>query len=110
MNVYDEAHRLEAAIKESMEYKEYMKAKEKISENPELEEMLKDYQQKQLAVQGKQMLGEEVSNDMLQQIQNLYQIVAKDPLASEYLQCEMRFALMMHDVYKILGDLMGIGK
>ena len=72
--------------------------------------MLKDYQQKQLAVQGKQMLGEEISNDMLQQIQNLYQIVAKDPLASEYLQCEMRFALMMQDVYKILGDLMGIGK
>jgi len=110
MNVYDEAHHLEQAIKESEEYKQYSLAKEKISGNPELEGMLKDYQQKQLAVQSRQLMGEEVTSDMLQQIQNLYQIIAKDPLAAQYLQCEMRFALMMQDVYKILGDVIGIDR
>ena len=46
---------------------------------------------------------------MTQQIQNLYQIIMKDPLAAQYMQAQMRFSLMMNDVYKILGDVMGIG-
>ena len=47
--------------------------------------------------------------DMNQQIQNLYQIIVKDPMAAQYMQAEMRFSLMMNDVYKILGEVMGLG-
>lgn len=108
MNVYDEAHNLERAIRESEEYKQYMAAKEKVSENSDLDAMLKDFQAKQMAVQAKQMMGEEIQEDMMQTIQNLYAIIAKDPLAAEYLQCEMRFSMMMQDVYKILGEVVGI--
>ena len=46
---------------------------------------------------------------MNQQIQNLYQIIVKDPMAAQYMQAEMRFSLMMNDVYKILGEVMGLG-
>ena len=45
---------------------------------------------------------------MMQQVQNLYQVVATDPLAAQYLQCEMRFQVMMQDVYKILGETAGL--
>ena len=62
MNVYDQAHNLKAAIKESEEFKQYALAKGKMEANPELSEMLRDYQAKQFAVQGKQMLGEDVTN------------------------------------------------
>lgn len=110
MNVYDQAHNLKAAIKESEEFKQYALAKSKMEANPELAEMLRDYQAKQFAVQGKQMLGEDVTSEMLQQVQNLYQIMMKDPLAAEYLQCEMRFAVMMQDVYQLLGEVVSNGK
>ena len=33
-----------------------------------------------------------------------------EPVAAEYIQAQMRFSLMMKDVYEILGDAMGIGK
>ncbi len=108
MNVYDEAHNLERAIRESEEYKQYAAVKAKVAERSELNDMLKDFQAKQMAVQAKQMMGEEIQEDMMQNIQNLYAIIAKDPLASEYLQCEMRFSMMMQDVYKILGEVIGI--
>ena len=40
----------------------------------------------------------------MQQIQDLYQIIMKDPKAVEYMQAEMMFTRMIADVYKILED------
>ena len=46
---------------------------------------------------------------MQEKIQQLYSIVAMDPLASNYMQNEMRFSIMMKDVYEILGEAIGQG-
>jgi cell fate (sporulation/competence/biofilm development) regulator YlbF (YheA/YmcA/DUF963 family) len=43
----------------------------------------------------------------MQQIQQLYSIVAMDPIAAEYMQNEMRFSIMMKDVYEIIGEAIG---
>ena len=110
MNVYDQAHSLKNAIMESEEYKRYASAKANMESKDELKTMLQDYQARQLSVQGKQLMGEDVSQEMVQQMQDLYQIMMKDPMAAEYLQCEMRFAIMMQDVYKILGEVVSFGQ
>ncbi len=57
MNVHDEAHNLARAIRESHEYKEYVRMKEAASQNEELAAMLNDFQAKQFELQAKQMLG-----------------------------------------------------
>ena len=108
MNVYEEAHSLSKAIKESEEYKQYKAAADKVKENPELDKMMKDFLDKQLAMQTKQMLGEEVSADIMESIQKLSGIVMADPVAAEYLQCQMRFSIMIQEVYKILGDVISL--
>ncbi len=108
MNVYEEAHSLERAIKESEEYKEFKRLKEKIDAEESLKKMMEDFHSKQLELQTKQMMGQEVTSEMMQSVQDLYQIIAKDPVAAEYLQAEMRFSVMMQDVYKILGEVVGI--
>lgn len=104
MNVYEEAHSLKKAIKESEEYKQYKAAADKIKENPELDKMMKDFMDKQIEMQTKQMLGEEASAEVMESIQKLSGFVMADPAAAEYLQCQMRFSLMVQDVYKILGE------
>ena len=43
------------------------------------------------------------------QIQQLYAITTRDPLAAQYFEAEMRFSLMMKDVYEILGEAIGAG-
>lgn len=108
MNVYEEAHSLEREIKESEEYKEFKRLKEKIDAEESLKKMMEDFHSKQLELQTKQMMGQEVTSEMMQSVQDLYQIIAKDPVAAEYLQAEMRFSVMMQDVYKILGEVVGI--
>lgn len=104
MNIYDEAHSLARAIKASDEYKNYVKAKEEVSAIPELNEMLVDFQQKQFQLQTAQITGQEVDGDVMQQIQDLYQIIMKDPKAMEFMQAEMMFTRVIADVYKILED------
>lgn len=109
MNVYDEAHKLTQAIRESEEYKQYQAVKEKVKGNSELEKSLNDFKAKQLALQAGQMMGQQMDQDAMAQIQSLYAILAQDPLAAEYLQCEMRFSLMINDVYQILSEVIDLG-
>ncbi|MGI6737728.1 MAG: YlbF family regulator [Anaerovoracaceae bacterium] len=108
MNVYAEAHSLERAIRESEEFKQLEQARQKLAGHPQLKEAIDDFHQKQLALQAKQMSGEAAGAEVMQSMQQLYQTLAADPLAAEYLQCEMRFSLMMQDVFQILSGVMGM--
>lgn len=109
MNVYNQAHGLAAAIKGSEEFKQYEQSKAKLKENPELEKMIKDVQKKQFEIQAKMMTGQEASQEEMASVQTLYAIILKDPLAAEYMEAEMRFSVMMKDVYEILGEVSGMG-
>ncbi|WP_037372945.1 YlbF family regulator [Anaerovorax odorimutans] len=108
MNVHDEARNLAKVLKESEEYKSYKELKETASKNPELVEMLNDFQAKQFEIQSKQMIGEEISEDMKGQMQSLYEIIMKDPLAAQYMQAEMRFSMLINDIYTILGEVIKV--
>lgn len=107
MNVYDQAHNLARAIKECEEYKQYAKQRDLVNANPQLKSMIDDFQQKQIAIQAAQMTGEEISPEAMGQLQQSMQILMTDPIASEYIQCQMRFALMMQDVFGILNEVIG---
>ena len=109
MNVYDQAHGLAHAIKASEEFKRYDALKKQIDANESLAAMVKDFQQKNMEFQAKQMMGEQVGPEDMGQIQQLYAIIARDPLAAQYFEAEMRFSLMMKDVYEILGEAIGAG-
>lgn len=108
MNVYDSAHQLAKSIKDSEEFKNYKRLKEEISKNESLRKMLDDFQQKQLEIQTQQLFGNDVEDDKMQQMKQLYEIIAKDPKAAEYLQMEMVLSKMMADIYGILGEVMKI--
>lgn len=107
MNVYEQAHNLSKAIKESQEYKTLKLATEKIKTQPEIEKMLKEFIEKQMEIQTKQMLGQECDTNM-EEVQKISAIVMQNPVANEYLQCQMRFSIMVQDVYKILGETVAV--
>lgn len=109
MNVYDQAHSLAQAIKGCEEFRQFDEIKNKLKENPELEKMIKDFQKKQFELQAKQMTGQELNQDDMNGVQQLYAILLKDPLAAKYVEAEMRFSIMMKDVYDIIGEAAGAG-
>jgi len=104
MNVYDQAHSLATAIKASEEFKQYDRHKKTIEANPELNNAIKDFMAKQLEMQTVQMMGQAPDAESFQQIQQLSAILMQDPSAAQYLQAQMRFSMMMADVYKIIGE------
>ena len=104
MNVYDDAHSLATSIKNSDEFKEYEKIAKQIDEKPELSKMIKDFSEKSMEMQLKQMAGEELTEEFTKQIQDLYAIVMQDPLASNFMQAQLRFSVMMKDVYDIIQE------
>ena len=69
MNVYDLAHQLAKAIQESEEYKHFHGAELQLSNKPELEQMMKDFQAKSMEIQLKQMTGEQPDPEDIQKIQ-----------------------------------------
>ena len=109
MNVYDQAHALARALKEAPEYTAYMELKEEVSQNEELSQMLNDFQAKQFQIQAQQMMGGAGGGEMGEQMQSLYQILAKDPLAVRYLQAEFAFTKVVADIYGILGEVIRPG-
>lgn len=109
MNVYDQAHGLAQAIKASEEYKQYDMLRQQVKANEELNAMIKDFQAKQFEMQAKQMTGQQMTQEDVESVQQLYGIMLKDPLTAHYFEAEMRFSLMMKDVYEILGEATGMG-
>jgi cell fate (sporulation/competence/biofilm development) regulator YlbF (YheA/YmcA/DUF963 family) len=103
-NVHDLAHQLADTIRQTEEYQTYMAAKAKASESAELSDAINDFHAKQFAMQQKQMAGTPPGSEDITQMQNLAQVLMRDPLAAEYLQAEVRFTLMVNDVYTILAE------
>ncbi|MFA7502605.1 MAG: YlbF family regulator [Anaerovoracaceae bacterium] len=104
-NIHDVAHELARALKESEQYRHYKEMKEKISQNEELTAMINDFQEKNMAIQTQQMLEGKLSEEMMEQVQALYQIVMADPLAAQYIQSEVAFTQIVSDIYGIIGEV-----
>lgn len=104
MNVYDQAHHLAKAVKNSQEYTEYRAALQKVEANPDYKKLLQDYQKKQFQLQQTHMMGRQISEDKKQDIQKLHEILAANPVMSAYITAEYRFGRMMADVQTIIVD------
>lgn len=103
MNVYDYAYGLVRALKESSEYKRFLSAKSKVESDEKARQMLLDFEQKRLAVQQAQLLGQELP-DKEEELERIYEVISLHPKISEYLQAEYQFVRMMSDIQKIIGE------
>ena len=104
MNPYDKVHELVRAIKESEEVKEYLVIKEEVYKDEKNKEMIKDFREKQMEVQSLLMQGQEAEVEKMEKLQNLYQILASNVKVKEFFDKEVRFDVMLSDIYKIIGE------
>ena len=108
MNVYDEAHNLAKAIKESNEFKEFDRIRKEIDSDKDVSEMIGEMQKLQMELQAAQISGTEPDLELMNRIQSLSTMMATKPLAAKFMQTEAAFSLMMNDVFKIIGEAMGM--
>ncbi|MBR3124513.1 MAG: YlbF family regulator [Mogibacterium sp.] len=104
MNVYDEAHSLARAIRESNEFKEFDRIRKEVDKDRECSDMLKELTELQMQLQTAQLTGQQPDKDMFTRFQSLSTMVMTKPLAAQYMQAQMAIATMMNDVFGIVGE------
>lgn len=104
MNVYDKAHELAKAMKDSEDLGALKLAFQNIKKDPEASQMLDGFQQKQQHLQEKMMQGEEPEEEELQQMQKLFEVISMNPMISKLFEAEKRVQAMMQDIQKIVAD------
>ena len=104
MNIYDTANRLASEIRESNEYKDYKKAKEEITSNPETKSKVNDFEKLRYEVQLLDYQGKGESEDKTKKLQEIYTMLVQDKKIKEYFDLEVKFNIMIADVNKIIAE------
>lgn len=104
MNVYDEVNNLARAIKESKEYKEYKEVKTDLMNLPDLKKQVDEFEKIRYEEQLLAMQGEKQSDEKMKKLQELYEILVKNPKVKDYFDKEVRFNVLIADVNKIIGE------
>lgn len=104
-NVYDLAHELTRSLKETDQYKNYVALKARVDAEESLAKMVNDFQEKNMEVQTQMMLnGGQAPEEAMKQVQDLYAIVAQNPLAAQYFAAEMAYTQVVSEIYGIIGE------
>ena len=104
MYVYDEANNLAKAIQESKEYKEYKKAKEEVQAVPEMKAKIDEFEKIRYEVQVMSFQGDKKDEEKMKKLQEMYDILMKEPKIKEYFDIEVRFNIMLADVNRIISE------
>ena len=104
MEVYDKAHSLAGAIKNSKEYLEYKAIKDEICKDLELKNKVDEFEKIRYEEQLLAMQGEKQSDGKMQKLQELYKILVQNEQVKDYFDKEVRFNVMVADVNKIIGE------
>jgi cell fate (sporulation/competence/biofilm development) regulator YlbF (YheA/YmcA/DUF963 family) len=108
MNVYDAAHMLAKSIKKDEDYKKFSLLNKELMDNDEYKSKMKNFQDKQIILQKQSLTGEEIDNDLLEEMQNLYSKLNEIEVIKQYFSLEMKINQMMSDITKILSEAIDI--
>lgn len=108
MNVYDQAHTLCRALKESEEYREFMRLKELAYADATNSALLDEYKRLQFRLQAKMASGETLPEDDMQRLNQIAMLLQLNKDAGEFLVAEFRYQRLLADVFRIISEVSGI--
>lgn len=100
MNFYDKVHEMVRAFKDTPEFREYVELKNKLKEEKDAYDRLKDFKERQKNYQMEYIDGKEQSKEKLDEMQNLYSIVIQNETSRKLLENEMKINVMLADMQK----------
>lgn len=109
MNTYDEAYALAKAIRECDEMKRLTAAAEKIKDNADARNMVKEYIMEQMKADYAKLAGQKSDETDYKHLQDLAVLISNNSDAQEYLQAFIRWNQVAADLQKIISDAMAQG-
>lgn len=108
MNIYDKAHELARALKDSDEFKNYKEMHDKVMKDPGKKERVENYRQKLMDFQIENMGKEEVDQEGLEKLQALQNSLTMNGDIGEFLQAESVFARSFNEINSIIGEAINL--
>lgn len=114
MNIYDKAHDLAKAIKESSEVADITNAMKLVEAEPETKAMLDNFRNSQLELQQKMMTGDMPPQEEMEKMEKLFEVLNLNLGIRRLFDAERRLSVVIEDVNKIitesLSELYGSGE
>jgi cell fate (sporulation/competence/biofilm development) regulator YlbF (YheA/YmcA/DUF963 family) len=101
-NLYDVAYNLEKALRESDEFKSLKRLYDEVNADESASKMFENFRNIQLNLQQKQMSGEEISEEEIQQAQKSVQLVQQHDKISQLMAAEQRLSMVVTELNKII--------
>jgi cell fate (sporulation/competence/biofilm development) regulator YlbF (YheA/YmcA/DUF963 family) len=102
VNLYDAAYALEKAIRQSEEYKHLQKMYLEINADPAAKNMFDNFRQIQMNLQQKQMMGQEISEQEVQQAQATVGLVQQNEKIARLMQAEQRMSMIIGELNQVI--------
>lgn len=104
MEIYDTANKLAEEIRNSNQFKNLKKLKEKIMSNEEQKQMIIEFENLKREIQISEMQRQEVEENKKEKLLQMYNKLIENKDIKEYFENEIAFNQLMVDVNKIIGS------
>ncbi|WP_018886083.1 YlbF family regulator [Paenibacillus massiliensis] len=104
MSIYDKAHDLAKALKESGEVEEITAAMKLVDADPEAKRMLDEFRQRQMDVQQRMMSGDMPQQEEIESMEKLFEVLSSNLNVRRLFDAERRLSVIIEDVNKIITE------
>ncbi len=101
-NMYDNAYGLEKAIRESDEFKGLKDAFEAVMGDPIAKKTFEEFRDTQMELQQKQMQGEDISEEEVENARQVVELVQKHEGISRLMEQEQRLNMVINEISQII--------
>jgi cell fate (sporulation/competence/biofilm development) regulator YlbF (YheA/YmcA/DUF963 family) len=102
VNVHDPANELEKAIRQSDEYTELKTMYDTVNGDPSAKAMFDNFRNIQLQLQQKQMAGQEITQEEVEQAQKTVALVQQHESISKLMAAEQRMSVLIGELNQII--------
>jgi cell fate (sporulation/competence/biofilm development) regulator YlbF (YheA/YmcA/DUF963 family) len=102
VNIYDPAYELEKAIRNSAEYTNLKNLYDEVNSDESAKRMFDNFRNIQMQLQEKQMMGQEITQDEVEQAQKTVALVQQHVTISRLMEAEQRMSMVIAELNKII--------
>ncbi|MDF0726887.1 YlbF family regulator [Cytobacillus sp. S13-E01] len=102
VNLFDVAYDVEKAIRESEEYKNLKSFYDEVNADESAKKMFENFRDVQLNLQQKQMMGQEISQEEVEQAQKMVALVQQHQSIAKLMEAEQSMSMAIGELNKII--------
>jgi cell fate (sporulation/competence/biofilm development) regulator YlbF (YheA/YmcA/DUF963 family) len=102
VNIYDSAYEMEKAIRSSDEYVNLKRLYDEVNADESARTMFDSFRNIQMQLQQKQMMGEDISQEEVEQAQKTVALVQQHEKISQLMQAEQQMSVVITEINKLI--------